>query len=175
MPFEYGGQIWPDSPWVTRTREVKLLHTAPDSIDFYRCQYTNGVEVLSYREDNVTIARDHSTFIMDAEYLEDGSGIHTGTLRMGLTPGQPGDIRCKAGSYATDEMRDIAHSASAYRQWEAEHPNETWSAEILWSDWSNSLPIGPVSPDPVPEPGVVLMLLIGVIGLWVVGWRRKTR
>lgn len=171
MPYEYGGQTWPDTPWVARTRTVKLLHPSPDTIDFYRCQWTDGTDITLFREGDVMIERDQSTFIM----AKDAVNGHVGTLRMSLVPGQPGDVRCKAGVYENPVSADIARDVGAYRTWQDANPGEHLNLAVSWSDWSNSLPIGTVEPNPVPEPGLVIMLMVGTLGLVVAGWLRKTR
>jgi hypothetical protein len=171
MPFEYGGQTWPDTPFVSRTREIELLHETPDDVNFYKCQWTDGTNITSFRERPVWVERSSVTFVM----VKDEDGSHTGTLRMALVPGQPGEIRCKAGVYKDPEAASIALDMTAYQTWEAAHPGEQLNLDVLWSEWSNPVPIGTVEPNPVPEPGVTLLLIAGLIGLVVMGWRRKTR
>jgi hypothetical protein len=172
MPFEYGGQTWPDTPWVIRERTVRLTHPQPDTVDALTCRYPNGQEITAYRESPVFgLQRNRQTLILE----RDENDIFTGTLRMHLIPGQPadGEVRCKAGTYG--DNRAVLLNMNAYRAWKREHPDEEPDQTILWSDWSNSQPLGVVEPDPVPEPGLILLLAIGAVGLWIAGWRRKTR
>jgi len=163
---------WPDTPWVIRKRNVRLKHEAPETIDFYRCQYPNGLEVTAMRQGALYGLKrgQGATFSLET----DAEGIHHGVLHMHLVPGQPadGEVSCQAGKY--ENNRELAYNRDAYRMWKFQNPGQEPELNVLWSEWSNSQPLGVVEPDPVPEPGLLLMLAIGILGLTVAGWRRKT-
>lgn len=163
---------WGESPYVIREIEVRLLHERADTVDAYWCQWPDGTESTSFREGAVRgIDRDRTTFVM----RKDADGVHSGRLQMHLVPGQsPADeIRCKAGTYG--DQRSLVYDMNAYRAWQADHPGEELNVEILWSDWSNGRAIGEVEPDPVPEPALVLLLALGIIGLCFAAWRQRTQ
>jgi len=159
--YEYGGQTWCVVPWVIRTRQVRLVHELADTVDKYVCRWPNALEdsdVRPFRTSVVYgIGRDKSTGVMD----KDAQGIHTGFIRMHLMPGQDpaGEVRCTAARWDPPETR----TNEGYKTWKATHPDDepTW----LTSDWSNPQPLGVVEPDPVPEPGIVVSLFLGVLAL----------
>lgn len=167
MPFEYGGQTWPDTPWVIRYRDVRLQHPTPDLIDGYQCQWQDGLVLTAMREGNVTLdpPASRTTGIYPSV-----DNIHSGQLYMHLIPGQPADgpVRCLAYRW---EPRLVTRQQ--WNEWEEANPGKT--PVMIKSDWSNSQPLGPVLPDPVPEIGLNLAIITGLLGLWFMSWRRRPR
>ncbi len=164
---------WPDTPWVIRHRPTRLKHEAPDSLDAYKCQWPDGTELTAMREGAVSGIAKSKTADGTFAFEKDAEGIHHGVLQMHLVPGQPatGEIRCKAGAYEAN--RELVYDRSAYQMYKAMNNGEEPEFNMLWSEWSNPQPIGVVEPDPVPEPGLVTALIIGVAVMAVLAWRRK--
>jgi len=158
--YEYGGQTWCVKPWVIRKREVRLVHELADTVDWYTCRWPNALddrEEHPYRHSNVFGIRKDGSGTM----TKDADGVHTGYITMHLVPGQDpaGEVRCTASRLDPSETR----TREGYKAWKATHPDE--EPAKLTSAWSNPQPLGPVEPDPVPEPGIVVSLFLGVLAL----------
>lgn len=151
---------------IIQNRSVRFTHPTPQLVDGFQCNWPNGDPAPGAplrREMGVyDVTRDATT------------GIYQGTLGMHLWPGQDpaGDVRCKAYTlsprFATKEELNA---------WVAAGPpnGPARVQERLLSLDSNPRPLGEVPPNPAPEPGLTLALVLGTLGLWVAGWRRKTR
>ena len=160
--YEHGGETWPVLPWVIRTREVKLLHVEADTIDGYKCRWPNALPesegVMEFRYSPLYgLTRDKNTGIIDKAEGD----IHVGHIQMLLVPGQDpaGEVRCLAIRQEPRETR----TAAGHKAWLAENPDGVVIREE--SLWSNPRPVGVVEPDPVPEPGIVVGLFLGVLAL----------
>ena len=162
MPFEYGGQTWPDLAHVIRKKQVRLLHPTPDIIDGYKCRYPNalvGTPDLEFRTSPVHgLTREPDGFL-----TKDAEGVHTGQIQLHLVPGQDaaGEMRCQAF-----KMEPRLLTIGEYQAWKVTHPDE--EPVRLYSDWSNARPLGDVLPDPVPEPTFGVSLLLGVLALAII-------
>lgn len=168
-------EAWPATPWVIRTRIIKLeQREAYEEVDLYQCQYPDGVTPGAFRMGPVrNLKRDRETLQLIPNTSMPNNRFE-GTLHMHLVPGQPADgqLRCRAGKFAD---REPTFSWDAYQAWKLENPDSEPDFTITYSAWSNTVPLGEVAPDPVPEPGVITMLIVGIIGLGIASWRSARR
>lgn len=151
---------------IIRERPVRFTHPTPELVDGFQCNWPNGDPAPG-----VPLRREMGVYdvVRDAT-----TGVYHGTLGMHLWPGQDpvGDVRCKAytlnprfGTQA--ELNDWVNASPAN--------GPIREQERILSVDSNPRPLGEVPPDPAPEPGLIFALVLGVLGLWVAGWHRRTR
>ena len=159
MPFEYGGQTWPDTTVVTEHVRVTFKEGGKDP-DLPRIHYKLCYQ--SYREG-------HDTYTCQPirEVKEVAPGMMSGlvtTLR---------EAETRTTAYIETTYVRNPPSLFLFQSMTPEEI-EHWS-EVRVLPNSNQIEIPKAKPYVVPEPGLVLMLAIGVLCLATVGWRRRTQ
>ena len=159
MPFEYGGQTWPDTTVVTEHFKVTFRAGGKDP-DFPKTRY--HVCYQSYRE---------GQGMYSCAYVRDIKEVSPGVLSGTISTLREGGTRTTA-YIKTLHFRNPPNLVSLGRA--SQEEVEYWS-EVRVSVNSNQIEMPQAEPYVVPEPGFLLLLAIGVAGLWLAGWRRETR
>jgi len=162
MPFEYEGQTYPDTNVVSEQFQVdfrddgRVVDPEFPLISYQLCYESFRVNVDELSCSNVTDIQDI------------GGGL----------------LRGRFGTFREGETMTNAHMHVTLRR---EQSADIWASvnmtpeeqaillETRVSPASNEVPMPQARMWSVPEPGLLVMLAMGVLALAVAGWRRKIR